>query len=163
MRWRGQSHYVGGTAPSTFGYLDRVNVLFLCTGNSCRSILAEAIFNHMAPEGWHAASAGSHPTGRVHPRALALLEREGIPTTGLSSKSWNVLPEAPDLVVTVCDSAAKETCPVLLAPVDRLHWAVEDPAKATGTPEELDAAFRLAYTRLRARITEFLARRSQEA
>jgi protein-tyrosine-phosphatase len=83
-----------------------VDVLFLCTGNSCRSILAEATFNDLAPVGWHAMSAGSQPTGQMHPRSLALLEREGIPTEGLSSKSWDNLPETPDIVITVCASAA---------------------------------------------------------
>ncbi|HET8706258.1 MAG TPA: arsenate reductase ArsC, partial [Pseudomonadales bacterium] len=83
-----------------------MNLLFLCTGNSCRSILAEATFNHLAPAGWHAMSAGSRPTGKVHPRSLALLQREGISTTGYFSKSWENLPVTPDIVVTVCASAA---------------------------------------------------------
>ena len=83
-----------------------MNVLFLCTGNSCRSILAEATFNHLAPAGWRGMSAGSKPTGKVHPRSLALLSREGIPTDGYCSKSWNDLPHTPDIVITVCASAA---------------------------------------------------------
>ena len=134
-----------------------MNVLFLCTGNSCRSILGEAAFNHLAPQGWRAMSAGSKPTGQVHPRSLALLAREGISTEGYYSKSWDNLPATPDIVITVCASAAGETCPAYLGPVLRTHWGVEDPAHATGTDEEIDAAFMKAYRILRARIEAFLA------
>ncbi|QDF97893.1 low molecular weight phosphatase family protein [Azoarcus sp. DD4] len=134
-----------------------MNILFLCTGNSCRSILAEATFNHLAPAGFQAMSAGSKPTGYVHPRSLALLAREGIATEGYRSKSWDDLPVTPDIVVTVCASAAGETCPVYLGPVLRTHWGVEDPAHATGTDAEIDAAFMAAYRILRARIEAFLA------
>jgi arsenate reductase len=134
-----------------------MNVLFLCTGNSCRSILGEATFNHLAPEGWRAMSAGSRPTGKVHPRSLALLEREGIATDGYHSKSWDDLPVTPDIVVTVCASAAGETCPAYLGPVLRTHWGVEDPAHATGTDAEIDAAFMAAYRTLRRRIESFIA------
>jgi arsenate reductase len=139
-----------------------LNILFLCTGNSCRSILAEATFNHLAPRGWRALSAGSQPTGKVHPRSLALLAREGISTAGCSSKSWSDLPVTPDIVVTVCSSAAGETCPAYLGPVLRTHWGVEDPAHATGTDAEIDAAFLAAYTTLRRRIEAFLALPLQE-
>lgn len=134
-----------------------MNVLFLCTGNSCRSILGEATFNHLAPPGWRALSAGSQPTGKVHPRSLALLAREGISTEGYYSKSWDDLPLTPDIVITVCSSAAGETCPAYLGPVLRTHWGVEDPAHATGTEEEIDAAFMQAYRVLRNRIEAFLA------
>ena len=134
-----------------------MNILFLCTGNSCRSILGEATFNHLAPAGWKAMSAGSRPTGQVHPRSLALLTREGISTEGYYSKSWNDLPETPDIVVTVCASAAGETCPAYLGAALRTHWGVEDPAHATGTDAEIDAAFTTAYRILRARIEAFLA------
>lgn len=134
-----------------------MNVLFLCTGNSCRSILGEATFNHLAPSGWHAMSAGSKPTGYVHPRSLALLAREGIATDSYHSKSWENLPTTPDIVITVCGSAAGETCPAYLGPVVRTHWGVEDPAHVTGTDEEIDAAFVKAYSILRARIEAFLA------
>lgn len=134
-----------------------MNVLFLCTGNSCRSILGEATFNHLAPEGWTAMSAGSKPAGYVHPRSLALLAREGISTEGYHSKSWDDLPATPDIVITVCSSAAGETCPAYLGPVLRTHWGVEDPAHATGTDAEIDAAFMTAYRILRARIEAFLA------
>ena len=134
-----------------------MNVLFLCTGNSCRSILAEAIFNSLAPAGWHAMSAGSHPTGKVHPRSLALLARHGIQTVALTSKSWDKLPVTPDIVVTVCASAAGETCPAYLGPVLRTHWGVEDPAKATGSEAQIEAAFEETYRILQARIEAFLA------
>jgi arsenate reductase len=134
-----------------------MNVLFLCTGNSCRSILAEATFNHLAPPRWRALSAGSHPAGYVHPRSLALLAREGISTEGAASKSWEGLPIVPDIVVTVCGSAAGETCPAYLGPALRTHWGVEDPARATGTEAEIDAAFETAYRILRHRIEAFLA------
>lgn len=134
-----------------------MNVLFLCTGNSCRSILGEATFNHLAPQGWRAFSAGSKPTGQVHPRSLALLAREGIPAEGYFSKSWENLPVTPDIVITVCASAAGETCPAYLGPVLRTHWGVEDPAHATGTDEEIDAAFMKAYRILRTRIEAFFA------
>lgn len=134
-----------------------MNVLFLCTGNSCRSILGEATFNHLAPSGWRAMSAGSKPTGQVHPRSLALLAREGISTEGYRSKSWENLPAIPDIVITVCGSAAGETCPAYLGPVLRTHWGVEDPAHAAGTDEEIDAAFVKAYRILRARIEAFFA------
>jgi len=134
-----------------------MNVLFLCTGNSCRSILGEATFNHLAPSGWHAMSAGSKPAGYVHPRSLALLAREGISTEGYYSKSWESLPATPDIVISVCGNAANETCPAYLGPVLRTHWGVEDPAHATGTDTEIDAAFIKAYSILRARIEAFFA------
>jgi arsenate reductase len=134
-----------------------MNVLFLCTGNSCRSILGEATFNHLAPAGWRGMSAGSKPTGQVHPRSLALLAREGIATEGYFSKSWEDLPQVPDIVISVCGNAANETCPAYLGPVLRTHWGVEDPAHATGTDAEIDAAFMTAYRILRARIEAFFA------
>jgi arsenate reductase len=134
-----------------------MNILFLCTGNSCRSILAEATFNHLAPSEWRAMSAGSKPTGQVHPRSIALLAREGISTEGYRSKSWDNLPLTPDIVITVCSNAAGETCPAYLGQVVRSHWEVDDPAHATGTESEIDAAFETAYRILRARIEAFLA------
>ncbi len=134
-----------------------MNVLFLCTGNSCRSILGEATFNHLAPPGWKALSAGSHPAGQVHPRSLALLNREGISTEGYHSKSWDNLPVTPDIVVTVCASAAGETCPAYLGPVLHTHWGVDDPAHVTGSEAMIDAAFMQAYRVLRNRIEAFLA------
>ncbi|WP_020482694.1 arsenate reductase ArsC [Methylomonas sp. MK1] len=132
-----------------------MNVLFLCTGNSCRSVLGEATFNHLAPADWHGLSAGSKPTGKIHPRSLALLAREGISTEGYYSKSWNDLPVTPDIVLSVCGNAANETCPAYLGPVMRSHWGVEDPAHVEGTDEEIDAAFMVAYRILRHRIEQF--------
>ena len=134
-----------------------MNLLFLCTGNSCRSLISEAVFNHLAPSGWRAISAGSQPTGKLNDQALALLAAKGIPTTGYYSKSWDDLPVTPDIVVTVCASAAGETCPAYLGPVLCTHWGVEDPSHVVGTKEEIDAAFEQAYATLRARIEAFLA------
>lgn len=134
-----------------------MNILFLCTGNSCRSILAEATFNHLAPPGWRAVSAGSDPTGVVHPRSLALLVEEGIATEGLYSKSWDDLPLTPDIVVSVCANAAGETCPAYLGPALRAHWGVDDPAHASGSEAEIQASFRNAYRILRSRIEALLA------
>lgn len=135
----------------------KINVLFVGTGNSCRSILAEATFNALAPGGARAMSAGSQPAGYVHPRSLALLAREGIPIAGLRSKSWDALPAVPDLVVTVCASAAGENCPVYLGPALRAHWSVPDPVKAGGTAAQINAGFEHAYRTLRARIEAYLA------
>lgn len=134
-----------------------MNILFLCTGNSCRSILAEATFNHLAPAGMSAVSAGSKPKGEVHPRSLALLAKEGIDTTGYHSKSWDNLPQVPDIVITVCGNAAGETCPAYIGNVIRAHWGVEDPDAVTGTDAEIEASFVHAYTILRKRIEAFLA------
>jgi arsenate reductase len=134
-----------------------MNVLFLCTGNSCRSLISEAVFNHLAPAGWHAISAGSQPTGKLNDKALALLASKGIATEGYYSKSWNGLPLTPDVVVTVCASAAGETCPAYLGPVLRTHWGVADPSHVLGSEQEIDAAFEKAYATLRARIEGFLA------
>lgn len=134
-----------------------MNILFLCTGNSCRSILAEAVLRHLAPAGWQAMSAGSHPTGEVHPHALALLAREGIASDGLHSKSWQQLPQTPQIVITVCANAAGESCPAYLGSVLRAHWGVDDPAQASGSAAEVDAAFEHAYRTLRARIEALLA------
>ena len=134
-----------------------MNILFLCTGNSCRSILAEATFNALAPQGMRAMSAGSQPTGEVHPRSIALLKNKGIATEGYFSKSWGNLPVTPDIVITVCGNAAGETCPAYLGKLIRAHWGVDDPAKVTGTEDEINASFELAYQILRKRIEAFLA------
>lgn len=134
-----------------------MNVLFLCTGNSCRSLMGEATFNHLAPEGWHAISAGSKPIGRLNSGAVALLQEKGISIEGYYSKSWNDLPVTPDIVISVCGNAANETCPAYLGPVMRSHWGVEDPAHAEGTEAEIKAAFETAYGILRHRIETFLA------
>ena len=133
-----------------------LNVLFLCTGNSARSILAEALLNHRGHGRFRAFSAGSFPTGRVNPHALRLLERMGIPAEGARSKSWDefAAPGAPDIdfVITVCDNAAGEVCPVWPGHPVTAHWGVEDPAAATGTESEIDAAFREAFDVLEHRV-----------
>ena len=134
-----------------------MNVLFLCTGNSCRSLMGEATFNHLAPEGWHALSAGSKPLGQLNSGAVALLKEKGISIEGYYSKSWNDLPLTPDIVISVCGNAANETCPAYLGPVLRSHWGVEDPAHFEGTETEVKAAFETAYGILRYRIEQFLA------
>ena len=104
-----------------------------------------------------AMSAGSKPTGEVHPRSIALLKSKGIATEGYFSKSWDNLPSVPDIVITVCGNAAGETCPAYLGNVMRAHWGVEDPAKATGSDAEINASFEHAYQVLRKRIEAFLA------
>lgn len=109
-----------------------------------------------------AMSAGSQPAGYVHPRSIALLESEGIATEGYYSKSWNDLPITPDIVITVCDNAAGETCPAYMGNILRVHWGVKDPAKATGSEQEIDAAFRQAYTILRRHIEAFLKLTAEE-
>jgi arsenate reductase len=137
------------------------NVLFLCTGNSARSILAEAILNHKAKGAFIAYSAGSHPSGTVRPEALAQLAAAGLPTAGLRSKSWDEFagPTAPrmDFVFTVCDNAANEPCPFWPGQPMTAHWGVADPAAATGTPGEIARAYRDAFTILDRRISLFLA------
>lgn len=134
-----------------------MHILFLCTGNSCRSIIAEATFNHLAPPHMRAMSAGSQPTGEVHPRSLALLQSKNITVEGYYSKSWNDLPFTPDIVITVCGNAAGETCPAYLGNVMRAHWGVADPAKATGSETQIQASFEQAYRLLRMRIEAFLS------
>ena len=109
------------------------------------------------PAGMQAMSAGSKPAGQLHPRSIALLRQKGIATEGYYSKSWNALPATPDIVITVCGNAANETCPAYLGKVVRAHWGVEDPATATGTDAEIDAAFETAYLILHKRIEAFLA------
>lgn len=141
---------------------DRVyNVLFLCTGNSARSIFGEAILNHLGSEHFHAYSAGSHPKGEVHPRTIQLLTEAGIPTGGLRSKSWDefATPEAPqmDFVFTVCDDAAGETCPIWPGRPMTAHWGIEDPAKVRGTDLAQRAAFEDAMRFMRNRVTAFIS------
>ncbi len=138
----------------------RYNVLFLCTGNSARSILAEAIMNKKGFPNFTAYSAGSHPKGAVHPAALRQLEIAKLPLTGLRSKDWNEFarPGAPhlDFVFTVCDNAAKEVCPIWPGQPMTAHWGVPDPAAVEGTPEQIEKAFREAYMILDRRINLFL-------
>ena len=137
------------------------HVLFLCTGNSARSIIAEAILSKLGADKFHAYSAGSQPKAKVHPETLRLLQSLGYDTTGFRSKSWSEFarPGAPalDFVFTVCDSAAAETCPVWPGQPMTAHWGVPDPAAATGTPAEIALAFKDAYRMLHQRIAVFTA------
>jgi len=130
-----------------------MNILFLCTGNSCRSIIAEALFRSMAPAGHSAQSAGSKPAGYVHPRALEALGEAGISTEGLVSKSWDDLPQKPSVVITLCANAAGEACPVYFGNVVRSHWGMPDPASAQGDEAAIKAAFANTLTVLRRRVT----------
>ena len=137
------------------------SVLFLCTGNSARSIMAEAILNHKGEGRFTAYSAGSHPTGKPRPEALAQIESAGMPTTGLRSKSWDEFAAAGapklDFVFTVCDNAAREQCPYWPGHPMTAHWGIPDPAAAHGSPEEIARAFHEAFVLLDRRIALFLA------
>jgi arsenate reductase len=138
---------------------DHFNVLFLCTGNSARSIMAQAIMNRKARGNFTAYSAGSHPSGTVRPEAIKQLENARLPTEGLRSKSWDEFtkPGAPklDFVFTVCDNAAKEVCPFWPGQPMTARWGVPDPATVQGTPEEIAKAFRDAFFMLDRRISLF--------
>jgi arsenate reductase len=140
--------------------IEQLNVLFLCTGNSARSILAEGILNHKGAGRFHAYSAGSHPSGKVRSEALAQLGASGIATEGLRSKSWDefAAPDAPKMnfIFTVCDNAAGEVCPFWPGQPMTAHWGAADPAAVHGTPEEIARAFRDAYAVLDRRIGLFL-------
>ena len=137
------------------------NALFLCTGNSARSIMAEAILNKLGAEKFNAYSAGSQPRGRVHPETIRLLRGLGYDASGLRSKSWNEFakPGAPslDFAFTVCDNAAGETCPVWPGQPMTAHWGIPDPAEAKGNPAEIALAFKDAYRMLFQRIGIFTA------
>jgi arsenate reductase len=137
------------------------NVLFLCTGNSARSIIAEAILNHRGKPNFTAYSAGSHPSGAVRPEALRQIQLARLSTDGLRSKNWDEFaqPGAPDMnfVFTVCDNAAKEVCPMWPGQPMTAHWGIADPATVTGTPYEIERAFREAFVTLDRRISLFLA------
>lgn len=146
-----------------------INVLFLCTGNSARSILAEALLNHLGNGRFRAFSAGSSPVGRVNPGALDILQRKGLETNGYRSKSWDEFTgaDAPamDLIFTVCDSAAQEVCPVWVGHPVTVHWGIPDPAAATGE-DEVRRAFEAAWDtlafRLRALVSLPLEKMSEE-
>ena len=137
------------------------NVLFLCTGNSARSVIGEALLNHWGTDRFHAYSAGSHPKGTVHPLTVELLRTMKLPTASQRSKSWDEFarPDAPrmDFVFTVCDQAAAEICPVWPGQPITAHWGVPDPAAVEGTPEKKIAAFRDAFRQLDTRIKLFVA------
>jgi arsenate reductase len=137
------------------------NVLFLCTGNSARSIMAEAILNHKGKPNFSAYSAGSHPSGTVRPEALRQLETARLPTTGLRSKAWDEFsrPGAPKLhfVFTVCDNAAKEVCPIWPGQPMTAHWGIPDPAAVQGSAEQIERAFRDVFFTLDRRIGLFIS------
>ncbi len=137
------------------------NVLFLCTGNSSRSIMAEAIMNRRGAPSFTAYSAGSHPSGSVRPEALRQIEDAGLNPEGYRSKSWEEFtqPESPHLsfVFTVCDNAAQEVCPIWPGQPMTAHWGIPDPAAVDGTPEEIDRAYKRAFAMLTTRISLMLA------
>ena len=137
------------------------NVLFLCTGNSARSIMAEVMTNHLGPGRFTAFSAGSHPNGKVNPLAIEMLRSAGMSTSGLRSKSWDEFARAGgptlDFIITVCDNAASEACPVWPGKPATAHWGVADPAAIEGSDERKRAAFAAAMVELRRRIELLLA------
>jgi arsenate reductase len=133
------------------------NVLVLCTGNSCRSVIAEALINHMGEGQYKAVSAGSSPAGYVHPKSIETLERHGIDADEPRSKSWDEFANQHfDLVITVCDQAASESCPIFLGKYEKKHWSTPDPAKAKGTDDEINKAFDDAFQMLKERIEKEL-------
>ncbi len=135
-----------------------MRVLFMCTANSCRSILSEALFNHLAPEGFEAVSSGSFPKGQVLPLSLTTLQQAGISISGLSSKGNDAFEgNPPDIVITVCDKAAGEACPVYFGPALKSHWGLEDPSDVVGEEAAIDAAFRATLARIEQRCQAFFA------
>jgi arsenate reductase len=135
-----------------------LRILFLCTGNSCRSIMAEALANHLGEGRLRAWSAGSHPTGVVNPRALAVLRTHDVPVGEPVSRSWQAFGQTPlDLVITVCDAAVGESCPLWLGATPKVHWGLPDPARVEGDPDTVDAAFEATFRELRTRIEALLA------
>ena len=134
-----------------------MRVLFMCTANSCRSILSEALFNHLAPPGFEALSSGSFPKGQVLPRSLSTLQQAGISIEGLSSKGNDAFEgNPPDIVITVCDKAAGESCPVYFGPALKSHWGLEDPSDVQGDEAAIDAAFRTTLAHIERRCKAFL-------
>jgi arsenate reductase len=134
-----------------------LNVLVLCTGNSCRSIMAEALINNVGRGRYRAWSAGSVPAGYVHPKSIETLQRHGIDPGQPRSKSWDeCAAQSFDLVITVCDQAAGETCPLFPGSPKKLHWSTPDPAKATGSDSKIGAAFDKAFFILKHRVEEFV-------
>ncbi len=129
--------------------------LVLCTGNSCRSVMAEALINQLGKGNYQAVSAGSFPAGYVHPKSIETLTRHGIDPGNPRSKSWDEFAEQSfDLVITVCDQAAGETCPLFSGQPKKLHWSTPDPAKATGSEAEIKVAFDEAFNMLKARVQD---------
>lgn len=144
-------------AVFTPAYEPSMKILFLCTANSCRSILAEAVFNHLAPRDMRAYSAGRKPCGWVHPQSLRALQRAGIALDGLHSKSHAVHARLqPDLVITLCDNAATEPCPAYFGPALKAHWGLPDPVARDGCQAEVDAVFDAALASIVQRIEQFL-------
>lgn len=134
-------------------------VLVLCTGNSCRSVMGEALINQLGEGRYEAFSAGSHPSGYVHPKSIETLKRHGINPGQPRSKSWDEFGDQSfDLVITVCDQAAGESCPFFPGNPQKLHWSTPDPAKATGTDKDIEAAFDNAFLMLKNRITDLVSR-----
>ena len=142
---------------------EQIRVLVLCTGNSARSILAEALINHLGAGRFQAHSAGSTPAGRVNPFAQRVLEEHGIPAVGLRSKSWDEFAAAGapamDIVITVCDNAAGESCPLWPGTPVRVHWGLPDPAAVTGTEQQKLNAFRDTFRRMKTRVQRLVAMR----
>ncbi|MCK6189172.1 MULTISPECIES: arsenate reductase ArsC [unclassified Pseudomonas] len=135
-----------------------MKVLFMCTANSCRSILSEALFNHLAPEGFEAVSSGSFPKGQVLPRSLSTLQAAGISTEGLYSKGNDAFEGSPpDIVITVCDKAAGEACPVYFGPATKAHWGLEDPSDVNGDEARVNAAFNATLETIETRCRAFFA------
>ncbi|MDY7066703.1 Arsenate reductase [Pseudomonas extremaustralis] len=135
-----------------------MKVLFMCTANSCRSILSEAMFNHLAPQGFQAVSSGSFPKGQVLPRSLSTLRAAGISTEGLYSKGNDAFEGSPpDLVITVCDKAAGEACPVYFGPAVKAHWGLEDPSDINGDEASVQAAFDATLETIATRCRAFFA------
>lgn len=135
-----------------------MKILYICTHNRCRSILSEAISNHRAGGKIIARSAGSQPAGEVHPLALKHLTEAGIPTDGLKSQSWEEFEDfAPDIVITLCDAAAGETCPVWFGQATKVHWGLDDPSKLAGSEDEIANAFRRTIQRVERRVSDLIA------
>ena len=126
--------------------VDTIKVLVICMGNSCRSVMAEALINHLGRDRYQAWSAGSHPVGYIHPKSIETLKRHGLNPGQPRSKSWSDFAQQSfDLVITVCDQAAGESCPLFPGKPTKLHWSTPDPAKAMGSEAEIDAAFDQAF------------------
>lgn len=135
-----------------------MKVLFMCTANSCRSVLSEGLFNHLAPAGMTAVSSGSFPSGRLNPRAVSTLDGLGVDTSALYSKgSENFQDSPPDIVITVCDKANGEPCPVFFGPSVKSHWGLSDPSDVQGSDEEVQAAFDATVAHIRRRFAAFFA------
>lgn len=136
-----------------------MKVLFLCTHNRCRSIFAEAIFSHLAPEGFSGFSAGSEPAMQPHPKTIDTLQKHGFATDGLTSKSWDDLVDLqPDIVITVCDKAAGEACPLFFGHALKAHWGMPDPSQVIGSEAEINDAFEAVYTEFFERLSVLVNR-----